>query len=155
VGFKKLALSLCALLARQELHAKLCQRKGVWLAYYKDSEQIETVLATLGAHLAMLRLVNTKIEKDMRNNVNRQVNFELANMGRSTQAAAMQLRAIQRLRRSGTLKTLPAPLQEAARLREEAPEASLQELCALASAPVTRSGMFHRLKKLEEISGGT
>jgi len=153
-GYKNLARELCALLAECGLPPKLCQRKGIWLAYYKDSSQIEDVLAFLGAQLAMLDLVNAKIEKDMRNNVNRVVNFELANMSRSSGAAAAQLLAIAKLRVNPGLDTLPGPLREAALLREQNPEASLQELCELAAAPVTRSGMNHRLKRLEALSEG-
>jgi len=153
VGYRTLARELCALLTECELPPKLCQRKGVWLAYYKDSSQIEDVLAFLGARLAMLDLVNAKIEKDMRNNVNRTVNFELANVNRSAGAAAAQLLAIARLRANPGLEALPETLREAALLREANPEASLQELCELAAAPVTRSGMNHRLKRLEELAG--
>jgi len=153
VGYKNLARELCELLTQCELPPKLCQRKGVWLVYYKDSTQIEDVLAFLGARLSILDLINAKIEKDMRNNVNRVVNFELANMTRSSGAAAAQLLAIAKLRETPGLDALPEPLQEAALLREQNPEASLQELCALAAAPVTRSGMNHRLKRLEALAG--
>ncbi|MCL2301365.1 MAG: DNA-binding protein WhiA [Firmicutes bacterium] len=152
-AFKNLARELCALLTECGLPPKLCQRKGVWLVYYKDSSQIEDVLAFLGAQMAMIDLVHAKVEKDMRNNVNRAVNFELANMGRSAGAAAAQLLAIAKLRAGPGLEALPVPLREAALLREANPEASLQELCGLAAVPVTRSGMNHRLKRLEELAG--
>ena len=154
VAFKTLARELCGLLTECGLPPKLCQRKGVWLVYYKDSSQIEDALAFLGARLAMLDLVNAKIEKDMRNNVNRVVNFELANMNRSSGAAAAQLLAIAKLRVNPGLAALPETLREAALLREANPEASLQELCDLSSEPVTRSGMNHRLKRLEELAKG-
>jgi len=150
-GFRRLAGQLCDVLRDAGLPAaKLCQRGGAWIAYYKDSSQIEDILTALGAQLAMLDLVNIKIEKDMRNNVNRLVNFELANVGRSSAAAAAQLQAIGRLRKGPGLESLPPTLQEAALLREEYPEASLQELADMAAQPVTRSGMNHRLKRLVE-----
>ena len=148
-GFKRLAGQLCDVLREAGLPpAKLCRRGGAWIAYYKDSSQIEDVLAALGAQLAMLDLVTAKIEKDMRNNVNRIVNFELANVDRSSAAAAEQLLAIQALRENAGFDGLPPLLKEAALLREENPEASLQELADLAATPVTRSGMNHRLKRL-------
>ena len=152
VVYKKLANELVAVLTEAGLPPKLCQRKGVWLLYYKDSEQIEDILAILGAQLSMLQIVNTKIEKDMRNNVNRVVNFELANLDRASAAAAAQLRAIQTLRDGPGLDSLPENLREAALLREQNPEASLSELCGLTAQPVTRSGMNHRLKKLEALA---
>ncbi|MCL2495666.1 MAG: DNA-binding protein WhiA [Oscillospiraceae bacterium] len=154
ISYKNLARELCELLTENELPPKLCQRNGIWLAYYKDSTQIEDVLAFLGARLAMLDLINTKIEKDMRNKVNRVVNFELANVNRSAGAAAAQLLAIAKLRESPGLAALPDALREAALLRERNPEASLQELCELAGEPVTRSGMNHRLKRLEALARG-
>jgi len=154
VGYKNLARELCALLAECGLPPKLCQRSGVWLVYYKDSTQIEDVLMFIGARLSILDLINAKIKKDVRNNVNRVVNFELANVERSAGAAAAQLLAIAKLRANRGLDTLPDTLREAALLREANPEASLQELCELAAEPVTRSGMNHRLKRLEALAKG-
>ncbi|MDR0532023.1 MAG: DNA-binding protein WhiA [Oscillospiraceae bacterium] len=152
-GYKRLARELCGILEEVGLPTpKLCQRNGVWLAYYKDSAQIEDALALLGAQLAMLDLVTVKIEKDMRNNVNRIVNFEVANVGRTSAAAAAQLLAIQRLRQRQGLDSLPPSLREAALLREENPEASLQELSELSSHSMTRSGINHRLKRLIALS---
>ena len=152
-GFKRLAGQLCGVLGEAGLPLpKLCQRNGVWLAYYKDSSQIEDVLAALGAQIAMLDLATVKVEKSMRNKVNRLVNFEMANVDRSSAAAAAQLQAIRSLREQPGLEHLPPLLHEAALLREENPEASLQELADNAAQPVTRSGMNHRLKKLVELA---
>ena len=152
VGYRNLARELCELLTEHELPPKLCQRGAVWLVYYKDSTQIEDLLMFLGARLTMLDFVNAKIEKDMRNNVNRMVNFEMANVSRSSGAAAAQLHAIAKLRKHPGLDALPETLRETALLREENPSASLQELCELAAAPVTRSGVSHRLKRLEALA---
>jgi len=148
VGYKKLCTELAQLLGECNLPPKICQRKGAWLLYYKDSEQIEDVLASLGAQTAVLEFMQVKMEKDLRNNANRATNFDMANLDRATVAAAQQLHAIERIRRSAGLDSLTEPLREAAQLREQHPEASLAELCELCAAPVTRSGMNHRLKKL-------
>lgn len=153
VSFRRLAGDLEALLRESGLEPRLTQRKGVWLLYFKGSEQIEDALALLGAQRASLRLMGVKIEKDVRNHVNRRVNFETANLNRTVDAAAAQADAIRRLRAEGTFDTLAAPLRQAAELREENPEASLQELCELCGGEVTRSGMNHRLKRLVEIAG--
>lgn len=153
VNYKTLAMQLCDLLTQCGLPPKLCQHRGVWLVYYKDSTQIEDTLTFLGAQMATLDVVNAKIEKDVRNKVNRVVNFELANVSRISGAAAAQLHAISILRANPGLDALPQPLREAALLREQNPEASLQELCDLAASPVTRSGMSHRLRRLGELAG--
>jgi len=152
VSYKKLAQELALVLEEVHLPPKLCQRKGVWLLYYKHSEQIEDVLIRLGAQVSMLKIANTKMEKDMRNNVNRVINFEMANISRASTAAVEQLRAIAAIARGPGLESLPENLREAALLRQQNPEASLQELCDLATQPITRSGMNHRLKKLQAIS---
>ncbi|MCL2445395.1 MAG: DNA-binding protein WhiA [Oscillospiraceae bacterium] len=148
VGYKKLCNELVQLLGEHNLPPKICQRKGAWLLYYKDSEHIEDVLASLGAQTAVLEFMQTKVEKDLRNNVNRVMNFDMANLDRATAAAAQQLHAIAQIRSTMGLDSLTEPLREAAELREQNPEASLAELCELCSTPVTRSGMNHRLKKL-------
>jgi len=148
VGYKKLCNELAALLSEHNLPPKICQRKGAWLLYYKDSELIEDVLASLGAQTAVLDFMQTKVEKDLRNNVNRVMNFDMANLDRATAAAAQQLHAIAQIRSTVGLDSLTDLLREAAELREQNPEASLAELCELCSMPVTRSGMNHRLKKL-------
>ncbi|MCL2195810.1 MAG: DNA-binding protein WhiA [Oscillospiraceae bacterium] len=154
VGYKKLCTELAQLLGEHNLPPKICQRKGVWLLYYKDSEQIEDVLASVGAQTAVLDFMQTKVEKDLRNNVNRVMNFDMANLDRATAAAAQQLHAIAQIRETVGLDSLTAPLRETAELREQHPEASLAELCELCAVPVTRSGMNHRLKKLVAMADG-
>ncbi len=152
VNFRRLAGDLDALLRESELQPRVTQRKGVWLLYFKGSEQIEDILLLLGAQRASLDLMGVKIEKDVRNHVNRRVNFETANMNRTAGAAAAQLEAARRLREAGAFDALPEPMRQAAALREDNPDASLQELCDLCGGGVTRSGMNHRLKRLVEIA---
>ncbi|MDR3312985.1 MAG: DNA-binding protein WhiA [Oscillospiraceae bacterium] len=153
VSFRRLAGDLAEQLGESGLTPGVTQRKGVWLLYFKGSEQIEDTLALLGAQRASLDLMGVKIEKDVRNHVNRRVNFETANMNRTAGAAATQLESIRNLRETGAFAALPEPLRQAAALREENPEASLQELCDLCGGGVTRSGMNHRLKRLVEMAG--
>jgi len=152
VGYKKLCAELAQLLGEHNLPPKTCQRKGAWLLYYKDSEQIEDVLASLGAQTAVLEFIQVKMEKDLRNNANRATNFDMANLDRASAAAAQQLRAIEQIRKVAGFDSLTEPLCEAAQLREQNPEASLAELCDLCAVSVTRSGMNHRLKKLVAIA---
>ncbi|MCL2107329.1 MAG: DNA-binding protein WhiA [Oscillospiraceae bacterium] len=152
VGFRKLAGELCALLKEAGHVPKLSQRKGVWVLYYKDSTQIEELLTYLGAQRASLNIMGVKMEKDVRNHINRQINFETANMTRTAAASVAQCAAIRHIRAQKGLESLPDPLRQAALLREENPEASLQELCELAGGGVTRSGMNHRLRRLVELA---
>ena len=128
------------------------RRGGSYVCYFKQSETVEDLLTTLGAGLSAMEMMNAKVEKDMRNTVNRKVNCDTANVEKTVAAAQEQLLAIRRLESSGRLETLGEKLREAARLRLAHPEASLTELASLAEPPLTKSGLSHRLRKLCEIA---
>ncbi|MDR1464401.1 MAG: DNA-binding protein WhiA [Oscillospiraceae bacterium] len=148
VGYRKLAGDLSALMREMDLAPKSTIRKGVHMLYFKDSGLIEDTLTAMGAQGASLDLMGIKMEKNMRNHVNRKVNFETANIFRAANAAAEQLEAVRQLRASHGFAALPESLREAAELREANPEATLAELCEEAEGEISRSGMSHRLKKL-------
>ena len=123
-------------------------RSGGYITYFKQSEAIEDVLTTIGAPLAAMGIMQAKMQKDMRNAVNRRVNCDSANADKIVLAAQEQLDAIRELDRKYGLDTLPDILQETAMLRITNPESSLADLARLASPPVSKSCMSHRLKKL-------
>ncbi len=127
---------------------KDADRAGNHIIYFKQSETIEDFLTLLGAPLSAMDIMSAKVEKDMRNAVNRRVNCDSANADKIVLAAQEQLEAIRRLERSFGLEELPEKLQEAALLRIANPEASLSDLAALAMPPVSKSCLSHRLKKL-------
>lgn len=146
---------LRGILGEQGIHAGLTLRKRYFVVYLKDSEDIVTLLQLMGANVTLMATENARILKDLRNTVNRRVNCETANIGKTVETAARQIGEIRYLRGSGILQTLPAPLREAADLREKHPGASLSELGALAVPPVGRSGMNHRLRKLSALAEKT
>ena len=127
---------------------KEAERKGNHLLYFKDSEKIEDFLTTIGASSAAMDIMQAKIEKDMRNTINRKVNCDSANADKVVAAAQEQLEAIRRIDREYGLDSLPEPLQQAALLRIANPEASLADLSLLSYPPVTKSCLSHRLKKI-------
>ena len=145
VGRETLALMREMGLAPRDSH-----RGGGTITYFKQSEAIEDVLTTMGAPLSAMGIMQAKMQKDMRNAVNRRVNCDSANADKIVSAAQEQLEAIRELDRLYGLTTLPEALQATAMLRIANPEASLSELCRLAEAPISRSAMSHRLKKLME-----
>ena len=128
-------------------------RSGGYITYFKQSEAIEDVLTTIGAPLAAMGIMQAKMQKDMRNAVNRRVNCDSANADKIVLAAQEQLDAIRELDRKYGLDTLPDILQETAMLRIANPESSLADLARLANPPVSKSCMSHRLKKLLEYKG--
>lgn len=142
-----------SLMLEMELSPKDTVRSGGYITYFKQSELIEDVLTTMGAPLSAMEIMQAKMQKDMRNAVNRRVNCDSANADRIVSASREQLDAIRALDREYGLFNLPDVLQETAMLRIANPESSLTELASLADPPVSKSCMSHRLKKL--LSYGT
>ena len=127
-------------------------RSGNYVTYFKQSEVIEDLLTTLGAPLAAMETMNAKAQKELANEVNRRTNCDFANLGKTVDAAQEQLRAIRSLEERGKLGGLSPKLREAAQLRLENPEMSLSQLADIASPPVSKSSLHHRLKKLMEMA---
>ncbi|KAB2952178.1 DNA-binding protein WhiA [Heliorestis acidaminivorans] len=140
------------LLQRFNLSAKVSQRKGWYIVYLKESDQIVEMLSIIGAHTALLNFENVRIVKGMRNQVNRLVNCETANLNKTVNAALRQVEAIEYLGRHLGLDNLQKPLKEIAELRLQYPDVSLKELGEMLSPPVGKSGVNHRLRKLESMA---
>lgn len=134
------------------LQPRLSTRGGVYLVYLKDSSSIEDFLAIIGAQNAALKMMNAKVFKDIKNNVNRRVNFETANINRSVNAAVTQIDAIRKIMRYGALGQLPEDMQHLAVLRLEEQEMSLRELGEAMQPPMSRAAVNYRLKKILEFA---
>ncbi len=132
--------------------AKWIQRKKYYVVYLKESEQIVDMLNIMEAHDALMELENIRILKDMRNNVNRKVNCETANINKTVDASQKQINDIIYIRDTVGLEDLAEKLQEIAELRMENPDLSLVELGGLLQEPVGKSGVNHRLRKITEIA---
>ena len=137
-----------ALLIEMEFEPKEASRNGNFITYFKQSEAIENLLTTIGAPISAMKLMSAKIEKDMRNSINRQVNCDTANVSKTVNAAQQQISAIQRIITVTGLEALPDKLKETAQLRLEYPELSLSELALTLNPPVTKSCLNHRMRKL-------
>ena len=131
---------------------KCVTRAGSHVLYFKQSDQIEDFLTTLGAPVCAMGIMEAKVEKDLRNGVNRRVNCETANLGKAVDAAQEQLAAIRRLKERGLYEELPEKLKETAQLRQDHPEATLLELSQMQDPPVSKSAINHRMRKLMELS---
>lgn len=134
------------------LDAKIVIRKKYYVVYLKEGAGIVDLLNIMGAHLSLMNLENLRIEKEMRNSINRQVNCEAANITKTVNAASKQIDDITLIRDKCGLSSLPDNLREMAETRLEYPEASLKELGGLLNPPVGKSGVNHRLRKLSEIA---
>lgn len=124
------------------------KRSGGIGIYFKDSGVIEDLIARMGAHNMIFEIINNRIEREIRNNENRATNCVAKNIEKTVSAAARQVEAIDALYQSGKMERLPESLQQTAALRYRHPDATLDELVALHSPPISKSGLNHRLQKL-------
>ena len=136
---------------------KTAGRGGEQVLYLKQSEQISDFLTCLGAPVASMGIMETRLEKELNNKVNRRCNCDDANTSKVVEAAQEQLAAIRILKEAGLGEKLPTKLKQAADAREENPSASLSELAAMMDPPITKPAMNNRMKKLvlmaKEVSG--
>lgn len=132
------------------LDAKTVERKKHYVVYIKEGAQIVELLNIMGAHKALMEMENLRIVKEVRNSVNRRVNCETANIGKTVSAAVKQIQDIEYLMNHGKFSDLPNTLQEMAQIRLDYPEATLAELGKMLTPTVGKSGVNHRLRKLSE-----
>ena len=145
--------SLCELMNRFDLRAKILERRNGYITYIKESEKITEFLNLTGAHQALFKFEDVRIIRDMRNSVNRLVNCETANLNKTIGAAFRQVENIKLIDKVVGLETLPIKLQEIAKVRVEHQDASLKELGELvAGGKISKSGINHRLKKIDQIA---
>lgn len=131
---------------------KSVNRNGSFVTYFKQSEHIEEFLTLIGAPVAAMNVMSAKVEKDLRNSVNRRLNCDSANLDKAVDAAQEQLEAIRRIAAAGLMEQLPDKLQQTAALRLENPELTLSELAGEFDPPVTKSCLNHRLRKMMELA---
>ena len=134
------------------IDARIVLRKRSYVVYVKESEGIADFLNVIGAHRGLMEMENIRILREISGHVNRSVNCETANLGKTVSAAVEQIRAIEKIRNTVGLDTLPAPLLEMAAVRLENPDTSLKDLGNLLDPPVGKSGVNHRLRKLKQIA---
>ena len=116
--------------------------------YFKDSGAVEDLIGMMGAQHTVFEIINSRIERDIRNNENRATNCVAKNIEKTISAAARQIEAINRLMELGKLETLPESLRTTAMVRYRNPDATLDELVLLHEPSISKSGLNHRLKKL-------
>lgn len=131
---------------------KSITRNSNYVIYFKDSESIEDILTVMGAFNSSLEIMGVKMYKDMRNNVNRKLNFENANLDKTIDAASKQVSAILHIKNTVGLSYLSDDLKELAEIRLENPDMSLRELGEQLSTSLSRSGVNHRLQRICEIA---
>lgn len=149
---RETAEQLQGLINSFRLEAKVVERKEHFVVYLKEGEQIVDLLNVMEAPVALMDLENVRIVKEMRNDINRKVNCETANLNKVVGAAVKQLEDIAYIEETIGLSSLSEQLEEVARLRLKYPDTSLKELGSYLAAPVGKSGVNHRLRKISNIA---
>jgi cell division protein WhiA len=147
---RQAANTLARRLRELDVPARRLERRGRHLVYLKGQEEIASVLRLAGANRGLLELESGRVGREVRSRLNRLLNAEQANLGRTVRAADRQLRAIERLAAAGRLESLSQTLRDAARARQRQPEADLDTLSA--TLGVSRSATNHRLRRLVELA---
>jgi len=139
-----------AILNKYEIQFKNIEKKNGYALYTKDGDEISKFLALIGANSSVLKFEEVRVYRDIRNNVNRKVNCETANLNKTLNAALKQIENIKYLKQIGQFDKMPEQLQEIANLRLENPEASLVEIGQMLSKPIGKSGVNHRFYNIEQ-----
>lgn len=134
------------------LDAKVVKRKKYYVVYLKESSMIVDVLNVMEAYVSLMDMENVRIIKDMRNDINRRVNCETANIQKTVNAARRQIEDIEYIEKAKGLKYLNDSLRVLAELRLQEPDANLAELGEMLNPPVSKSGVNHRLRKISSIA---
>lgn len=134
-----------------DIETKIIRRKKYYVVYIKEGAGIVDLLNVMGAHRALMQFESLRVEKEVRNSINRQVNCEAANITKTVHAASKQIEDIEYLKKYYGLSNLPDGLRAMAEVRLEHPESSLAELGGYLNPPVGKSGVNHRLRKLGEL----
>lgn len=134
------------------IQTKILIRKKSFSIYIKEAEEISKFLALIGANKSVLNFEEIRVERDTRNNINRLVNCETANLNKTINASVTQIQAIKYLKQRKKFEELPDTLKEIAEIRLKNPDASLVELGKMLQNPIGKSGVNHRLKKICEVA---
>ncbi len=152
VTTKHFAERFMQLLKAFDVTAKTLERKGHYVVYIKDSDQIVDILNVIGAHSYLLSYENTRVAKAMKNHVNRIVNCDTANVRKMMAASDQHIAAIETIDQLIGLDELPESLHQIAELRLNNREITLQELGEMLTPPISKSGANHRMKKLIKLA---
>lgn len=134
------------------IKSKMIKRKDKFIRYVKEAESISQFLKVIGVHKSVLKFEDIRVLKEYTNNKNRLKNCIQANEDKSIIASVKQVRAIMYIEKYIGLDNLSSKLKEIAKVRLKYKEASLGELGKYLDPPIGKSGVLHRMKKIEKIA---
>lgn len=152
VESEDLAEGWVELLERKNIKARVMRRRSSHMVYLKSGAAILEFLAFVGAHQSALSMENARVIKSVRNDVNRMTNAEIANQAKAANASVDQIYAIKEVLEAHGIENLPPALQEFIRLRVSYPDATLKELGERATPPLSKSAVYHRVRRIEQMA---
>ena len=152
VESEEFANDLVERMATWGVRSRMMQRRSSYIVYMKSGTAISEFLALVGAHHSALEMETERVIKSVRNDVNRQVNAEMFNQKKASSAGVEQLALIRTVLKHYRIEELPEGLQEFIRLRAANPEVSLKELGELAQPPLSKSAIYHRVRRIEKLA---
>lgn len=152
VESEQLAEGLVDILAQKGINARIVSRRNSYMVYLKSGNAILEFLAFVGAHQCALALENERVIKSVRNDVNRITNAEIANQAKSAHASVDQIIAIHKVVEAYGMESLSPALQDFIKLRISHPNATLKELGEYASPPLSKSAVYHRVRRIEQMA---
>ncbi len=149
---KKKAEEMQTLLMNFNIHAKIIKKENDYMLYLKEGEEISEFLALIGAAKAVIKFEEVRVLKETRNDINRLVNCETANLNKTIHASVKQIEDIKLIKSKRKFNELSEGLKEIAEIRLKNPDMPLGELGKLLDKPIGKSGVNHRLKKISQIA---
>ena len=147
------ATAIVRLIESSGVKAGRTERSGQPVVYVKDGDGIVRLLSLMGANRAVMEFENVRVVREVSGEVNRRLNFETANIGKTIGSGLRQAAAIEQLQAQGRLERLPPALREMARWRSENPDLNLDELAG--RMKLSKSAVNHRLRRLQQIAVAT
>ena len=152
VESRDMADDLVNIMGEKGIRARSMQRRSSYIVYLKSGDAILEFLALVGAHQSALVMENARVVKSVRNDVNRQTNAEVANQKKAAAASVDQIYAMRNVLEAYGAERLPPALQEIIRLRVTYPDATLKELGERADPPLSKSAVYHRIRRIEQMA---
>ena len=149
---KKKAEDMQVLLLNFNIHAKIIKKEKEYMLYLKEGEEISNFLALIGANKSVIKFEEVRVLKETRNDINRLVNCETANLNKTINTAVKQIEDIKLIKSKKRFNELSEGLKEIAEVRLNNPDMPLAELGKQLSKPIGKSGVNHRMKKISEIA---
>lgn len=145
------ASAIARLIDAAGVRAGVTLRGGQSVVYVKDGDGIVRLLSMMGANRAVMEFENVRVVREVSGEVNRRLNFETANIGKTIGSGLRQAAAIETLEADGRLSALPPALREMAKWRRDNPDLNLGELAA--RMKLSKSAVNHRLRRLQQLAG--